>query len=136
MNQYSATEQPNPIQNAKPAVWELVQQDLIKLTTEHFARDKNNDLVSEVILRDMKDRDEWGRSKYKTPLQPFNGRDALVDFYQEVLDSAVYLRQFLFELNNDTSQYLDEYSTLLSIYNNILWSIYSIRKLILKRDGK
>lgn len=27
------------------------------------------------------------------PLQPFNGRDALVDAYQEAVDLAVYLRQ-------------------------------------------
>jgi hypothetical protein len=27
-NEYSATEQPDPIQNTKPAVWELVLQDM------------------------------------------------------------------------------------------------------------
>ena len=72
MNEYSATEQPDPIQNEKPAVWELV-------------------------IKDMNDRDEWGRSKYNTPLQPFNGRDALTDVYQELLDACVYMRQLLFE---------------------------------------
>ena len=71
-NQYSATEQPDPIQNQQPAVWELV-------------------------IKDMNDRDQWGRSKYHTPLQPFNGRDAATDLYQELLDAVVYWRQFLFE---------------------------------------
>jgi hypothetical protein len=67
-NEYSATEQPDPIHNDRPACWDLV-------------------------MKDMQDRDTWGRSKYGTPLQPFNNRNALVDFYQEVLDATVYCRQ-------------------------------------------
>lgn len=72
-NEYSATEQPDPKQNDKPACWDLV-------------------------ITDMKDRDDWGRSKYGTPLQPFNGRNALVDLYQELLDATVYCRQMIEEL--------------------------------------
>lgn len=34
-----------------------------------------------------------GLKKYGTVLQPNNGRDALVDAYQEALDLVVYLRQ-------------------------------------------
>jgi hypothetical protein len=49
--------------------------------------------VWELVVEDMRDRDAAGRSKYGTPLQPFNGRDALVDAYQECLDLCVYLRQ-------------------------------------------
>jgi hypothetical protein len=41
----------------------------------------------------MKDRDVTGAAKYGTRLQPFNGRDSLVDAYQEALDLVVYLRQ-------------------------------------------
>jgi hypothetical protein len=76
-NEYSATEQPTPIQNQKPAVWDLV-------------------------IKDMTDRDQWGRSKYGTPLQPFNGRDALVDLYQELLDAVVYCRQVIEEIKTDS----------------------------------
>ena len=71
-NEYSATDQPKSVKNDKPACWDLVMQD-------------------------MKDRDTWGRSKYGTPLQPFNGRDALTDCYQEILDACVYMRQQIFE---------------------------------------
>ena len=38
-----------------------------------------------------------GIKRYGTPLQPHNGRDALIDTYQEILDSAVYLRQAIEE---------------------------------------
>ncbi len=65
-------EQVAPTPNDKPAVWDLV-------------------------VKDMKDRDAGGLEKYGTRLQPFNGRDALIDAYQEILDAAVYLRQLIFE---------------------------------------
>lgn len=66
------TDQPPPQPNANPTVWGLV-------------------------IADMNQRDRVGRERYGTPLQPFNGRDALVDAYQEALDLAVYLRQAIYE---------------------------------------
>lgn len=53
--------------------------------------------VLDLVIGDMRQRDEMGRAKYGTPLQPFNGRNAAVDAYQEVLDLAVYLRQLIAE---------------------------------------
>ncbi len=61
-----------PIKNNLPAVWDLV-------------------------IADMKERDWVGKQKYDTHLQPFNGRDALKDAYQEALDLTVYLRQAIYE---------------------------------------
>lgn len=66
------THEPPPVPNDRPAVWSLV-------------------------IADMQARDREGRRKYGTPLQPFNGRDALVDAYQEALDLVVYLRQAIEE---------------------------------------
>lgn len=66
------SEQPAPKQNIHPAVWDLV-------------------------ITDMKERDKIGEARYGTRLQPFNGRDALVDAYQESLDQTVYLRQLIYE---------------------------------------
>lgn len=64
--------QPHPTPNDKPAVWPLVMVDMAK-------------------------RDHIGRQRYGTPLQPFNGRDALLDAYEEALDLAVYLRSAIYE---------------------------------------
>jgi hypothetical protein len=50
-------------------------------------------------MKDMIARDFFGRQKYKTPLQPHNGRDTLQDAYEEVLDLCVYLRTELYERN-------------------------------------
>ncbi len=50
-----------------------------------------------LVIEDMKARDQFGQKKYGTALHPFNGRDALVDAYQEALDLCVYLRQAIYE---------------------------------------
>ena len=53
--------------------------------------------VWQLVMADMADRRNVGIQRYGTLLQPNNGRDALVDAYQEALDLAVYLRQVLEE---------------------------------------
>ena len=50
-----------------------------------------------LVMADMKDRRRLGIQRYGTPLQPHNGRDSLVDAYQEALDLCVYLRQAIEE---------------------------------------
>lgn len=71
MSSYNEYE-PDPKKNSQPAIWDLV-------------------------LEDIKERDKIGQERYGTRLQPFNGRDALVDAYQEALDLVVYLRQAIYE---------------------------------------
>ena len=46
-----------------------------------------------LVIGDMQDRDRLGKAKYGIGLRPHNGRNALIDAYQEVLDLSVYLRQ-------------------------------------------
>lgn len=60
---------------------------------------KNNEHVPtwELVVEDMIKRDNMGRWKYSTPLQPFNGRDSLQDAYEEALDLAVYLKNAILE---------------------------------------
>lgn len=56
-----------------------------------------------LVLEDMEKRRQDGKAKYGQPVMPFNGRDALVDAYQECLDMAVYLRQAIEERKNASS---------------------------------
>jgi hypothetical protein len=65
-------DQPMPVANGHPFVHDLVAQDIAA-------------------------RGELGKRRYGTKLQPFNGRNALQDAYEEVLDTAVYLKQALIE---------------------------------------
>lgn len=83
-DQADTNRQPMPTPNANPAVWDLV-------------------------IADMRERDEYGAKKYHTRLQPFNGRDYLWDAYEEMLDAAVYLRGLIYE--RDASKTSSETST-------------------------
>lgn len=68
----AAGEQPMPVPNDRGSIQALVRQDLVE-------------------------RERVGEQRYGTPLQAFNGRDALRDAYEEALDLACYLRQALAE---------------------------------------
>jgi hypothetical protein len=46
----------------------------------------------DLVVADMQARDAGGAAKYGVRHQHDNGRDHLVDAYQELLDGAVYLR--------------------------------------------
>lgn len=52
-----------------------------------------------LVLKDMEARRLHGIEKYGVPVQPYNGRDPLVDAYQEALDLCVYLRQAIEQRN-------------------------------------
>lgn len=67
-----ADQQPTPIKNDQPYIHDLV-------------------------IEDIKARRALGEKRYGTALQPFNGRRAKRDAYEELLDLAVYLRQDLYE---------------------------------------
>lgn len=71
-------EQPDPIPNNTTPVWDMV-------------------------IEDMKARNQAGLRRYGTPLQINNGRDALQDAYEEALDLAVYLRQAIEERKGSKS---------------------------------
>jgi hypothetical protein len=62
------------------------------------------DVLPEVIA-DLQARDAFGVKKYGTTLQTRNGRDPLMDAYQESLDQAMYLKQAILERNNPVPTY-------------------------------
>lgn len=53
--------------------------------------------IVDLVIKDMAQRKELGTLRYGTPLQAHNGRDALIDAYQEALDLCIYLRQVIEE---------------------------------------
>jgi ABC-type nitrate/sulfonate/bicarbonate transport system ATPase subunit len=56
--------------------------------------------VTDLVIADLQARREGGVKKYGTELKTNNGRIALIDLYQELLDALLYLRQHLEEQNN------------------------------------
>lgn len=69
---FSAATQPDPIPNENPA-------------------------IADLVIQDIRDRKQLGIERYGVPLQANNGRNALLDAYQEALDLCIYLRQVLAE---------------------------------------
>ena len=67
-----STPLPPPTDGVGPAIWDLVIEDMIQ-------------------------RDQFGLQKYGKRLRTGDGRDALNDLYQELLDSAVYIRKAIYE---------------------------------------
>ncbi len=72
-------------------------QDVWPIVIEQFSA-KLVDAVADTkvlgqIVEDMKERHALGISRYGTPLQTRNGRDSVMDAYQEVLDLRAYLEQ-------------------------------------------
>lgn len=58
---------------------------------------KNSIKVLDLVRKDLEDRAEVGNKKYGTYLMTHNGRKALMDLYQELLDAVMYIRQLLEE---------------------------------------
>lgn len=53
--------------------------------------------ITDLLIRDLAERQAFGIQKYGEPLRTFNGRDPLADAYQELIDLLVYLRQYMEE---------------------------------------
>jgi hypothetical protein len=53
-----------------------------------------------LVLADLESRADMGKLKYGTMLESDNGRDSLMDAYQEACDLVMYLRQAIEERNS------------------------------------
>lgn len=53
--------------------------------------------VQDQVIEDLKQRRDYGVQEYGTGLQPFNGRNAPVDVYEEALDKLVYIKTWVIE---------------------------------------
>lgn len=49
--------------------------------------------IQDLVIKDLETRKQVGLERYGTYLQAGNGRDALVDLYQELIDATQYIRQ-------------------------------------------
>ena len=68
-----------------------------RITEQQPPKDTGGKSVWQMVLADMAEREQHGIAKYGLPVLAFNGRDPLIDAYQEALDLCVYLRQAIEE---------------------------------------
>ena len=62
--------------------------------------EKGKAKILDLVIEDLTQKAEIGKEKYGTYLESDNGRDALIDAYQEALDLCMYLRQEIEEKEN------------------------------------
>jgi hypothetical protein len=84
------------------------------------------------VLKEMMARDQLGRQRYGTPLRVWNGRDALADAYQELLDAVVYLEQCRQRIPESTRAWdpYHERDVLASLRNEAVGMVVQLRKLV------
>ena len=66
------------------------------------------DPIVPLVIKDLQNRRKFGRKKYGKELCVWNGRDPLIDAYQEALDLAIYLRQAI-EQHHTAKNAIEEY---------------------------
>ncbi len=110
-------DQSAPTKNDGAAIWDLVIGDFKRAS---IGVDYPDMTVCCDVLCDMRERDVLGFERYGVRLQANNGRNAVVDAYQELLDGAAYTRQAIEEGQ----------ANLLPAYNAILLTIAMVREAI------
>lgn len=104
---------------------EIVVSRLVPLPTDEqpapVATDEQP--VWEMVIEDMKARDQLGRERYGQPLQVTNGRDAYRDHYEELLDAVVYGKQVMIQRDKllAENEALKAQVEVLKVENSHLW---------------
>lgn len=65
---------------------------------------KHRQSIQELVRMDLIYREKLGKERYGTSLHAYNGREAIVDAYEEALDLCCYLRQVIEELMIDPAK--------------------------------
>jgi hypothetical protein len=101
-------DQPPPTATDRRPSWDIVMSYVEQLRRDngHVSLGVDSDVIS-LVLGDMRDRDAVGQQRHGMRLTSGNGRDHLVDAYQELLDSCVYLMNELDEHGVGLSTQLD-----------------------------
>ena len=62
---------------------------------------KESRVILDLVLEDFCTKAVFGMEKYGTMLMSHNGRDALIDLYEELIDACLYLRQAILERDGE-----------------------------------
>lgn len=113
---------------ARPYSWDIVKERI----GDYFATEP----IKVAVFKDIEERDAMGTAKYGTRLQSGNGRDALVDLYQEALDCVVYSATAIDDHQRFGKNDVQTYYALREVYRAAMRNMFAIREIIYYRDGK
>lgn len=124
-NDHATREQPAPMATTHPVIWDQVVEDIYNF---HWLI---NDLTRKNLADDIRSRDTLGRQRYGVGLTPHNGRDQLVDAYQEIIDAVGYLACAMMEFRKAKSFHA---GTADSLYWDAMQLALDVRWLIDRRE--
>lgn len=84
------------------------------------------------LIADITPRRAMGVAKYGVDLQPLNGRDPVIDMYQEALDLWAYSRQAMWEVDHGR----DPDNKPWELYRHAMLGVILIRQYIHRREAK
>ncbi|OOE32290.1 hypothetical protein BZG05_14900 [Salinivibrio kushneri] len=99
---HATLDQQKPVDNDQMPCYHAFNAFITSLAQNDVERSKADavcDLIHDVEM-DIITRVEEGHDKYGVYLKPFNGRCALTDTYQEILDACLYYTQHAMEQND------------------------------------
>ena len=99
------TPEPAPIPDAGQPVWPLVIA-MIADDTRDEGTPSEWSQIAKLVAVDGAERDQQGIAKYGTPLCVGDGRNPLVDAYQEALDLMAYLKKAQLEATCEAGELL------------------------------
>jgi hypothetical protein len=85
--------------------------------------------INRKVVADFESRAKAGTEKYGVFLHTHNGRDALMDLYQELVDGAMYARQASLEAE-------DRDIEIMAIYEETLRAVKRVRAKMLADRGQ
>jgi hypothetical protein len=85
-------------------------------------------------VRDLMARKQLGLDRYQSLLQAGNGRDALRDLYEELLDGLVYCKQWLEENDGDGLRW-PAGEVMRSLYRSLMTHVLTVRSVMDARDA-
>lgn len=88
--------------------------------------------VLESLCADVKARQELGISRYGRPLQAHNGRDVLLDLYEELLDGLAYCATAMEEFGTGDRHLAAQ---LVMVFDDLMSAAKLIRELRSERGG-
>lgn len=113
-------EQPAPVVNDHPSIQSLVRRDLAVRT--HLGAHRHG------VRTRVAEREQVGIARYGTALQAGNGRDALRDLEEEILDGANYAKQAIVEAEATRPDDVD-LPRLRSMYEDLLHMACALRQI-------
>lgn len=130
MTNYS---QPDP----KPGEESVYPGLIVDLVMHEYHED--DDTLLRSVIEDVSDRVARGKECYGTVLETFNGRDALADAYEEVLDAALYIKQARMEVVKDYSRLPGDPAVVLveldSLLDDVFNTLFTLKQFLREKES-